>query len=917
MRLALLALSCLLTAQGAITVSNVWTDHVSHGVALVHFTVTGTTVGDATGNSTHVYWNFLKVCWGSPGACGRGTGTVMPTGYPNAQSASLREGSNYAVILTGLTPGMRTEACPNVSQDRKNWVSACGTFTTTGQPAIHPVPPDPPRVGPTPAPPTDYTGFHSGASTGATTAGAVTACANLQADIQSAIGNQTNYGTVISLAPGQEKKCAGRFYAGRNPPDVRVFGAGDVNTANATIHIPNHGLTEGSGVQFSDTYSDLPGEKNTAAHACMGIKPAQVYYAHSPDANFFQITCDYPYPRGRIMRFANQGGGGNLFMARYPRKLYPIVIRTATPDSQLPPPGTRINPSWSPKLAVLQPDTRCGGGICHYPPNGYGMRMFILNFGDTSDDGNKWLNANMWGVGLEIQSIDATGDTSFNPVPTWVLLSFKEGTSDNGLDRCYIHGQYPFPNRLAQGISWEGHNNAITNSYFDRITYPFHDNGDSSYQTEGTQFIIADRGPGPYFFVNNFFQSTGNGMHFQGSGENGFDVKLLEDIYLSRNTFTQNPPDSPQKYCSGNPGADGWNYRNRQPLEFKGGYRARIDGNIFEYDCHWLASSMIANTSVTAGIMDLSFTNNTIRHASSVGMMGSSTQGGYPIAQSPTNRYAYRNNLIYDVDGFKYIDHMSNAYPGGWRGWIIQTMQDGEDMVWSHNTVVTQKGSNAAMFWGASSGAEGFEVMNNFIEAHSDANATGLGARTEGGMNEDFATACNGFRAEALLTCEWRFPRGNVSGNVFSSDSLSAAEVRLAWPHQRVLSTPSDLSLVGWYEGYRLRNDSAYASTALDQFDFGADIDALERAQGKVLFTSVQPSSTSATIHFVAPDSQACPVDISATDASLINSFTRVGDQGSNPGPRTVTLSGLTPRTDYYLRVNCAVEQPRATFRTN
>jgi hypothetical protein len=485
MKQLVLLLASISPVFGSVSLSNVYVDHVSHGTGLVHFTSSGTTVPYVTNDGTfNVWFNRLKVCYSTtPGTCAGGGGEFMPTSYPTDQSAGVRQDPNFRVILTGLAPSTTYEVCPFISQDYTNWVFSCGTVTTIGLPSVHPAPAELPRNAEIPVVPNDYTGFHSGASTGQNTPGAVTTCANLQADIHSAQQNQASYGTVISLTPGQGSKCSDRYFGYENPPDVHTFGSGDVNTGNSTINWAGSGLTEGAGVQFSKSYNSLPGEYGTNPLDCRGIKTGQVYYAHftnfGSDPAHFQLTCDYPFPKGRLMRFADAGGSNNLFVAPYPRRkdqggaLYPIIIRTATPDSQLPPPGTRMSPAWSGKLAVLQPDSLCGGFNCYYAPVNGDRKTFALGFGQMFDDGDLRMAANIWGVGLEIQSIDNTGDPSFNPLPTWNLVSFKQGTSDNGLDRCYIHGQYPFPSRLAWGITWDGHNNAILNSYFDRITYPF------------------------------------------------------------------------------------------------------------------------------------------------------------------------------------------------------------------------------------------------------------------------------------------------------------------------------------------------------------------------------------------------------------------------------------------------------------
>ncbi len=76
----------------------------------------------------------------------------------------------------------------------------------------------------------------------------------------------------------------------------------------------------------------------------------------------------------------------------------------------------------------------------------------------------------------------------------------------------------------------------------------------------------------------------------------------------------------------------------------------------------------------------------------------------------------------------------------------------------------------------------------------------------------------------------------------------------------------------------------------------GADIDALEIAQGKV--TLNEPSAitaNSADINFVAPDAQGCPVDYSSKDGNLIEDFKRVPDTGKER-TRAVRLSGFDQR---------------------
>ena len=112
---------------------------------------------------------------------------------------------------------------------------------------------------------------------------------------------------------------------------------------------------------------------------------------------------------------------------------------------------------------------------------------------------------------------------------------------------------------------------------------------------------------------------------------------------------------------------------------------------------------------------------------------------------------------------------------------------------------------------------------------------------------------------------------------------------------------------------------SGCAQDATDLKDVGADIDALEAAQGAVVLNGVPNSSitsSSAVVVFVAPDSAGCSVDYSATDANVASQFTRVSDAGGTR-TRNINLTGLSSRTVYYYRVNCAVQQPNGEFMTH
>jgi hypothetical protein len=83
--------------------------------------------------------------------------------------------------------------------------------------------------------------------------------------------------------------------------------------------------------------------------------------------------------------------------------------------------------------------------------------------------------------------------------------------------------------------------------------------------------------------------------------------------------------------------------------------------------------------------------------------------------------------------------------------------------------------------------------------------------------------------------------------------------------------------------------------------------------QGKVRNVRVLPGATSASIAYVAPDSQACFIDY-GTDP-LWTTHTRLSDGGGTI-LRNVALTGLTSGKLYYYRLQCASEQPNGSFVT-
>ncbi len=430
----------------------------------------------------------------------------------------------------------------------------------------------------------------------------------------------------------------------------------------------------------------------------------------------------------------------------------------------------------------------------------------------------------------------------------------------------------------------------------------------SAFATEGCQCMIGGIGPGPYKFQDNFVSAVGLPWHHDDSGG---DWASRADYNYYRNTFF-----TPFTRMYGHPSSDGMRYMHRQPLEWKSGERISLIGNIF--DQSWVednpTGATITLTSVAGqGTTDVNVESNTFRHVPALMSATQIVEGGSPVTK-PTVRSRFANNLAYDVNQER--TYWVNAGFAAPTGWIFTGPNGSEDVIVDHNSIVGNLGRVPSVMHLFSTRTEGVRVTNNILYL-SGGNS---GLTIDGSLSNSPCSGVGKGLADCMFTGGYRWDH-----NLLLGDS-NQSTIQSYWPglSNYIPANPSDLSSVGWFS--TAKNDfhlkAAYCSgcgnAGSDRKDVGADIDLLEAAQGKVKLIGVPTSSisvTSAAVSFVAPDSQSCPVDYSSTDPTLINSFTRASDTGSGRS-RNVAISGLSSKTVYFYRVNCAVQQPTGRFRT-
>ncbi len=436
------------------------------------------------------------------------------------------------------------------------------------------------------------------------------------------------------------------------------------------------------------------------------------------------------------------------------------------------------------------------------------------------------------------------------------------------------------------------------------------------WDTEGCQCMIGGVGPGPYAFINNYVEGSGNVWHHD---DGGGRWASRGDYFYYRNRFH-----APQSEMFGGPESDGLLYGHRQLMEWKAGQRILLEGNVF--DGGWVESTPYGelldfSSRSGDGIRDVDIRNNTFEHAATA--LLSPTSLGDP-KPAPPIRFRFQNNLVWDINGTKFCTHQAGfcTETGGF-GAILAGAQGAEDWIIDHNTIAGNTGSEPGFLWITQTRVEGLSATRNIFYL-SPGLGEGITADLIGSKNH----YCKLLFGKAAADCA-------LVNYIFEGNILTGSEdrwtIRSWWPglNNYVPPKPNDLSGLGKvirdpYSGYEeYRPNPAFCDNCgrpSEEWKYaGVDVDKLDRAQGKVKAVNVPAESIdshSAEIVFTAPDNQACPVDYSESDPAVIRDFVRVKDPVSSDFKRKVSLSHLAAKTTYHYRINCAVEQPRGTFTT-
>ena len=447
--------------------------------------------------------------------------------------------------------------------------------------------------------------------------------------------------------------------------------------------------------------------------------------------------------------------------------------------------------------------------------------------------------------------------------------------------------------------------------------------------TEGAQSFIAGLGPGPFVIQDNYISSTGVPMHFDDSGGGVF---FPHDYTVTRNYFT-----APLSQIADGPATDHSHYWHRTHLEWKNGQRIQVNGNIFENSFSDVtAGGPLMITPRSGGyITDLDITNNTFRlNGGGLGLAGAIDS--YMPVSKPGARYRVANNLMYGENG--YIYNTPITAPGGRQGIQMGIGYGAEDIIIRHNTLYDNRGYAADWLHVTQSPIEGIYIADNLIFANTPHPISNESLQYN-------TPSCTG-SDKALMDCDFTSGPGNTSyvgaSNTFIPgwndnrppvNPIDPAIISTNFNGLPGLSvvTGSDTSTrvayVQWANpgltttaDFHLQSGSPYAAggayPASDATDRGANVDALNQAQGAFGAITVTPEGiSSATIAAYVPDAGASCLAAYGTGTDP-TAWSRSSVDTANSRSRSISLSGLSTGT-YYGQVWCSGTAPSSTFSFN
>lgn len=495
-----------------------------------------------------------------------------------------------------------------------------------------------------------------------------------------------------------------------------------------------------------------------------------------------------------------------------------ITIRTSSPNSALPPEGTRLTPCYAGVGSLPgRPSFKCSSTS--------NVLAKIVYNGLSGDGPISFApGANYYRLlGLEITRAPGAKLSS--------LVSVKNGPADHiVIDRSWLHG-------TAQDETQSGFRlNGVTNgSIVDSFFTDFHCISVAGACTDAKAIGGGNGGNpgGPYKIVNNFLEASGQGILFGGGGA----TVTPADIEIRRNHFFK-----PMQWKPGAPGFVGGVSGNpfvvKNHFELKNAQRVLFEGNILENVWGGFSQNGYAivltpknqhqgngNICPSCQVTDVTIRYNQISHSGAgfqiaTSISGSGTNGGMALAGT---RYSIHDVTLDDISGSQYTGSGTLLLvANSWSANVLHMVSV------NHITGLTDPNGHAMTLGNSTNNPamSGFSFTNNIaIAGRFPVWNTGGGSSS---------CAYYNIPLRSLSTC--------FASYVFSFNALigvPSAFPPTAWPLANSFpATPTSVGFVNYNNGnggdYHLSSSSPYKNKGSDGKDLGADVSAIQSATAGV-----------------------------------------------------------------------------------
>jgi hypothetical protein len=471
-----------------------------------------------------------------------------------------------------------------------------------------------------------------------------------------------------------------------------------------------------------------------------------------------------------------------------------ITIRTSTPDSALPPEGTRLTPCYAGVSSLPgRPALNC---------TATDNVLAKIEFNGTNSGPLMFLNgANHYRfIGLEITK--QTAGTYVN-----ALAAATVGSSFDHVifDRTWFHGYAT--DETTRGVQLDGSSYvAVIDSFFT----DFH--CIVMGKCTDAQAVSGGNGSAPmgaYKVVNNFLESSGENIIFGG----GSATYVPTDIEIRRNHFFK-----PLTWKQGQPGFIGVTFSVKNHLELKNAQRILVEGNIMEdtWGGFSQAGFSVVVTPKDPGscsvceVTDVTYRYNTISHVGG-GFQLANVLSGAGLAAVAGERYSIHDVTADDISSTKYNGNgvlvqvntqLSSSAP------LLQNVSIDHITAFANATLLNVGGNLSPK-------------MTNFVFTNNIVTAGVYPVWSTGG-----GTANCAYNDVPITTISSCFSPVTFTGNVIVGQPTNYTSAM--WPAgNSFASSTSQVGFVNFNNGiggdYSLSNSSPYAGASP-----GADVTAIQ-----------------------------------------------------------------------------------------